>query len=602
MKALIKVGYACNDHCGFCHTLHVRDVQGSADEVSAKIVRAHELGHTMIVLSGGEPTIRPELQAWAQQSADLGMDFGLVTNGRMLAYPEVVDALIERRLKYVYLSLHGGTDRVHNLMVRSHAFEETYGALANLTGRGIDLHINCVITKQNMKHLRGVVDACLPYEDAQVKFSMVEPKGGGDVLFHRLMPRVAEVAGHVRDALAYAATKTAGRPGPTFAHGAIPLCLMPGHEAAFDDLKTHAFRTMVEVGETDFFPVDDLNKVQPPEKCGSCSLRGPCPGLYKGYAESFGSDELIPRAEPEVSVPRGNSFNFVFVRRWATEVPCALRDAELGVTPWDRGRDLFVRHDGKLGLYRCESRDFSDVDIAHIKHDLGQIYVDASRGKAAPDDFAKDLVKLQRSSTCEGCSFEATCTGMFEPVFEDVFTRDDQTIRALLETATGDVLDLGCGAGPYAALLKPRVAEQQLSYVGVDPDEHALGRVRAEWPDVELLAAEGEDLSPLGERTFDRVFVLRSWNHLHDPDAVLVEVLRHLREDGELVVSDDVAFGLARSAPQAKVGEREGAFEHHRNDGLDACARVLERHGLHVFERHDVERQTSNRWLLRARR
>ncbi|MDH5491839.1 MAG: radical SAM protein, partial [Myxococcales bacterium] len=171
MKALIKVGYACNDHCGFCHTLAVREVQGSAAEVHAKIERAKALGHSMVVLSGGEPTIRPELFEWAAHVASLGMDFGLVTNGRVLSYSHVVERLLAHRLKYVYLSLHGGSAKVHNRMVRSQAFDETHGSLRHLSGRGIDLSVNCVITRHNVEHLREIVDATLPYEDAFVKFS-----------------------------------------------------------------------------------------------------------------------------------------------------------------------------------------------------------------------------------------------------------------------------------------------------------------------------------------------------------------------------------------------------------------------------------------------
>ena len=167
VKALIKVGYGCNDHCSFCHTLDVRDVDAEAAEVHAKIERAKALGHSMVVLSGGEPTIRPELLAWASHVAQLGMDFGLVTNGRMLSYPKLVEELLRRRLRYVYLSLHGGTAKVHDLMVRSQAFEESYGAIAVLSGRGLDFTVNCVVTRHNVEHLRGLVDAVRPYEDAR---------------------------------------------------------------------------------------------------------------------------------------------------------------------------------------------------------------------------------------------------------------------------------------------------------------------------------------------------------------------------------------------------------------------------------------------------
>ena len=51
MKALVKVGYGCNNHCTFCHTYDVRDVDASTEEVDRKIDRAVRLG-SRIVLGG----------------------------------------------------------------------------------------------------------------------------------------------------------------------------------------------------------------------------------------------------------------------------------------------------------------------------------------------------------------------------------------------------------------------------------------------------------------------------------------------------------------------------------------------------------------------
>src|SRR5207302_2349429 len=78
-KGLIKVGYACNNHCTFCHTLDYRDVDGTGPLVMRRIDRAKELGYGMVCLSGGEVTMRKELLLWAARTAALGMDFGLVT-------------------------------------------------------------------------------------------------------------------------------------------------------------------------------------------------------------------------------------------------------------------------------------------------------------------------------------------------------------------------------------------------------------------------------------------------------------------------------------------------------------------------------------------
>ena len=250
-RALIKVGYACNDLCTFCHTEEVRHIDDTAINVARKIDRAAELKHSMVVLSGGEPTIRPELVAWARRSAARGMDFGLVTNGRMLSYRPLVEKLIEARLGYVYLSLHGGSAKVHNACVRSNAFDETYGGLKELSGRGLHLTANCVITRSNLPHLKELVDSIEPLEDVALQFSMTEPKGGALRLFNQVVPRVTDVAQAVIEAIEYGRSKNMGH---RLAHGGIPLCLLPGLEHLYGDLKTHNFATMTEVGEPDFSP------------------------------------------------------------------------------------------------------------------------------------------------------------------------------------------------------------------------------------------------------------------------------------------------------------------------------------------------------------
>ncbi|MCB9572031.1 MAG: radical SAM protein [Kofleriaceae bacterium] len=594
-KALIKVGYGCNDHCTFCHTLDVRHVDADADEVSRKIRRARALGHGMVVLSGGEPTIRPELVRWAREVAALGMDFGLVTNGRVLAYPEVVADLLAARLRYVYLSLHGGTAAIHNRLVRTDAFAQSYGALANLTGRGLDLKVNCVVTQQNQDHLRAVVDAIRPYPDVTLKFSMVEPKGGGRVLFAPLMPRVADAAARVADAIGYGEA-VAGADGPRFAHGGFPLCLLPGLEDRYADLKTDRFWTMIEVGEPDFFPVDDKNKLQPAEACAGCTLRGACPGLYRGYHEVFGAGELRPRT----TGLRSNSFNYTLEAAVRPSADGGCPVLRIGVTPWDRGRHLFVGNGDKIARFRADTRDFSDDELAAIKHDAGQVYLDVST-KPAPDDFATDLVKLARSPRCAPCPERAGCTGLFEPVADEVFTRDDAIVRGWLAGLRGDVLDVGCGGGGrYDALLGDLAAAGTIRYVGVEPDPGHAAAIRAARPWAEIRAVALEDLD--GDGRYDHVLALRSWNHFADGAAALARLVALARPGGVVTIVDNVAFGLVRTRGQSARAEAGPArFEHHRNDGLGDVDRLAVAAGLTRLDHHDVGPATSNQWAVRYR-
>jgi MoaA/NifB/PqqE/SkfB family radical SAM enzyme/SAM-dependent methyltransferase len=591
MKALVKVGYGCNNHCTFCHTLDVREIDATTEEVDRKIDRAARLGHTMIVLSGGEATMRKELLRWAARSAARGMDFGLVTNGRMLAYPELVDRLMKLRLRYVYMSLHGGTAKVHNSLVRADAFEQTYAAVGNLAGRGLDFTVNTVVMRQNLEHLRGLVDALLPWPDVIVKFSMVQPKGGGEKLFEHLMPRVSDVAARVKDAIEYGLAQSGGR--QRFAHDGIPFCLLPGHEDRYDDLKTHRFATMIEVGEPDFFPVDDLAKVQPEDECGHCTLRGPCPGLYAGYREVHGDGEV----HAVVAQPRSNSFAYVLEgEQGRLDRGCPVHAD--GVTPWDRGRVMFVREGDRVERYRTESRDFTDVEIVRAKLELGQVYDDAS-GKDAPDDFARDLVPLRRSALCEPCDARDACGGLWDRARVDVFGRDDGRIRELVSDLAGDVLDVGCGEGRYLDVIEPRARDGVVRWIGLEPDARRADamRDRAPWAQVRVAEAEGVD----EVERFDHVLVLRSWNHMRDPERAAAALARALRPRGTMLVSDGVAFGLLRRRPPVQASGPGLAFEHFRNDDAARAHAVLGKH-LELLERREVGPETSSEWLLRYRR
>jgi MoaA/NifB/PqqE/SkfB family radical SAM enzyme/SAM-dependent methyltransferase len=592
MKALIKVGYGCNNHCTFCHTLEVRDVDGDSAEVERKIDRAAELGHTMVCLSGGEVTMRRELLRWASRVAARGMDFGLVTNGRMLAYAELVERLIDKRLKYVYLSLHGGTAKVHNSLVRADAFAQTYAAIGNLAGRGLDFTVNTVVTRQNVEQLRGVVDAMLPYRDVVLKFSMVQPKGGADRLFEQLIPPVSRVAEKVADAIRYGLERTAGE--GRYAHDGIPFCLLPGHEHLYDDLRTHRFATMIEIGEPDFFPVDDRAKVQPEETCRACALRGACPGLYRGYREVHGDGEI--RAVPG---PQSNSFHYVRQARVGRIDGRGCPVLHGGVTPWDRARHLFLREGDEVWRYRCDSRDFPDVEIERTKMNLGQVYVDRSAADA-PRDFAQDLAKIERSAVCSACPERDACAGLFEENGADVFVRDDARLRAVVAELQGDVLDVGCGEGRYDDALRALSERGVVRYVGLEPDEDRVRRLRERWPWAEVRRGDAESLD--ATRAFDHVLLLRSWNHLWDPQRAVAAVVRALRPGGTLTIADDVAFGLLRDGAQAHRAERgEARFEHHRNDDAPAAAQVLAQSALVPIERFDVGPATSTLWILRYR-
>ena len=80
-KALLKLGYECNNNCLICHASGNEIYQSlSTQEAINKIALCKSQGIDFILLSGGEPTIRKDLPVIAEFIKKKGMFFGLITN------------------------------------------------------------------------------------------------------------------------------------------------------------------------------------------------------------------------------------------------------------------------------------------------------------------------------------------------------------------------------------------------------------------------------------------------------------------------------------------------------------------------------------------
>jgi SAM-dependent methyltransferase len=266
-----------------------------------------------------------------------------------------------------------------------------------------------------------------------------------------------------------------------------------------------------------------------------------------------------------------------------------------GPERWDPDRDVFVLHGQRVARAHSVTRDFPPEELGRLKA-LGQLYLDRSDGPA-PTDFARDLRLLARSPVCDRCPARGHCPGLFQATEEDVFTRDDQPVRGLLGALTGSVLDVGCGHGPYEDLLAPRVLAGLLRYTGIDPDGALLASTRDRRGWGRYHHAHAEAFTP--EAPLDHVLVLRSWNHLQDPDRALTLWHQALSPEGTLLVVDNGAYGLVRTRAQAALAEGGPAgFEHHRNDeAQEAHARIV-RLGFTLLDRQDRRAGGSNQWRL----
>ena len=116
------------------------------------------------------------------------------------------------------------------------------------------------------------------------------------------------------------------------------------------------------------------------------------------------------------------------------------------------------------------------------------------------------------------------------------------------------VLDIGCGTGTLAVLVKRR--HPTVEVIGLDPDPKALARARskAERAGVRIRFDQGfSQVLGYPDGTFDRVFSSMMFHHL-SPEAkapTLREIHRVLRVDGRLELLD---FTGPHSSPAGTLG------------------------------------------------
>ena len=579
-KALIKVGYTCNNNCIFCHSRPFREVPDlSTEEIKARIGLAKGLGAEMVVLSGGEPTIRKdvvELARWAQTQ---GLKTGFITNGRRLAYPDFAAGLAAGGLEFVYLSFYSHQREAHALVARTDSLPQTLCALENLVKLKVDVTVNTVVTRYNIGELPAIVDILAALRPGKIKFSVLEPKGA--VLDNLgICPPLTAAAKAITGALRYGQAKY---PDLRFGCEGLTPCLAADFEFFNDDLIANDFILFREAFEKRFCVPDYANCAKA-KTCLDCVRMDQCPGIFSKYLEMRQAPLLQPEARP-----RSNSF--VFLKK-GKNFPLPRRAQSCPVR-FAAGRRIFLARAGRMRAYEASPADFSSWEVEEVLR-LGQVYATAN-GKHENLNHGRDLIKLRVASICAACERKLSCPRIYELSRRKVFAPLEADLERIVRRLKGEVLDVGCGTVRFRNIVETRVRMGKLRYVGIDPKLakiRTLKGMRLVRTDIETFQAP--------EATFDHVLVLRSYNHIQRPSVAFPKIHRMLKHGGRLIVVDGLAYGLvlSRQPKNAKPGE----FQHFRNHASRQARVLLEAFGFRTVSETPVHPAGCNEWLLVLRK
>lgn len=167
-RLVAPVSARCNNACRFCDQAEALlggdATRGGSDKVSQAWEQGRRAarGEGVLVLSGGEPTLLPDLASRVAALREAGArEVWIQTNGRMLAYRKLARSLAGAGVTGVECALHGHEPPLHDWLTRVEgSFRQTVAGAKNARRVGLRLVVNTALVRSNFRHVPALVTLC----------------------------------------------------------------------------------------------------------------------------------------------------------------------------------------------------------------------------------------------------------------------------------------------------------------------------------------------------------------------------------------------------------------------------------------------------------
>jgi len=151
----------CNLNCTHCRA--AANGGPYAGELSTKkcfslIDDIAAVSSPVIILTGGEPLLRPDIFEIATYGTNKGLRMVMATNGTLVT-PAVVKKMIRSGIKRVSISIDGKDAQSHDAFRQEKgAFAGAMAGIAALKDEGMEFQINTTITSVNLKQIKDILE------------------------------------------------------------------------------------------------------------------------------------------------------------------------------------------------------------------------------------------------------------------------------------------------------------------------------------------------------------------------------------------------------------------------------------------------------------
>ena len=341
-RADLNVGLICNIKCRFCYDLdHLNHEKGPSLQVlRQRMSILKKNGIDTIDLTGGEATVRNDFTSIIRMVRE---EYGIknicvITNGFKLADKVYMKEILDAGVNEFLFSIHGASVEIHDHLANvKGSFERVMKALYEASQAGVKLRVNTTVTARNYDKLSEIAGMISPYKIENYNLIMYNPILDASHRIDELAVKYSIAAPFLK--------KVIDEHSQSFDHlhvKYIPLCFMLGYEKhvmnllqssyipyewdfcqrtrlrrgeivyslatlagllSCMDLRTLFGRGIKEILRDGFINFQEATNKDKPFKCRSCKFSLICSGVWRGYKQSFSTDELIPVKGKMISKP-----------------------------------------------------------------------------------------------------------------------------------------------------------------------------------------------------------------------------------------------------------------------------------------------------------
>ena len=173
----------CNLACMHCYSISA-DIDFAGELSTREVVSVmHDLrayGVPALILSGGEPLLRPDIFEIAAHAKALGFHLALSTNGTLIDMPMAL-RVRDAGFDYVGISLDGLEATHDRFRKKAGSFEKSLSALRVLRDMGVKVGVRFTLTQDNAADFEPLLDLVEAERIPRFYFSHLNYAGRGNV-------------------------------------------------------------------------------------------------------------------------------------------------------------------------------------------------------------------------------------------------------------------------------------------------------------------------------------------------------------------------------------------------------------------------------------